>query len=203
MRTLVSTLMVATLVGVAFSAQMRAAENPIVPAGAKLELLYSRTAKMNGGLTEGPAVAPDGSIYFTDIPNGPDMGLILRYDPTTGKTTVFTKDSGKANGLWCDANGDLIAAEGSDYGGRRVSRWNLKTGKSENIADKFHGQAIQRPERPVHRHQGSHLLHRSALPGRRAARAGTPGRVPDRYRWNGRGSHARRGKAQRHRTLAR
>jgi gluconolactonase len=145
MRTLVSTLMVATLVGVAFSARMRAAENPIVPDGAKLELLYSRTAKMNGGLTEGPAVAPDGSIYFTDIPNGPDMGLILRYDPATGKTTVFTKDSGQANGLWCDANGDLIAAEGSDYGGRRVSRWNLKTGKSETIADKYQGKRFNAP----------------------------------------------------------
>ncbi|MEO1235711.1 MAG: SMP-30/gluconolactonase/LRE family protein, partial [Planctomycetota bacterium] len=37
----------------------------------------------------------DGSIYFTDIPNN----AIHRYDPATGETTLFTDDSGGANGL--------------------------------------------------------------------------------------------------------
>src|SRR4051812_504957 len=32
----------------------------LVAKGAKLELLFTRTAKIKGGLTEGPAVAPDG-----------------------------------------------------------------------------------------------------------------------------------------------
>ena len=48
---------------------------------AKLELLFTREAPIKGGLTEGPAVAPDGSIYFSDIPFGKDNGLIMRYDP--------------------------------------------------------------------------------------------------------------------------
>src|SRR5690606_9893058 len=55
----------------------------IVPEGAKLELLFTRTAPIKGGLTEGPAAAPDGSIYFSDIPDGPDKGMILRFDPKT------------------------------------------------------------------------------------------------------------------------
>ncbi|HVW36850.1 MAG TPA: hypothetical protein VHB99_06080, partial [Pirellulales bacterium] len=80
----------------------------IVPADAKLELLFTRTAKINGGLTEGAAVAPDGSIYFSDIPVGMDKGQILRFDPATGKTTVFSADSGKANGLMFDAQGRLV-----------------------------------------------------------------------------------------------
>ena len=145
MRSLVTTLIVITLLSAAYSARMTAAENPIVPEGAKLELLFTRTAKLSGGLTEGPAVAPDGSIYFTDMPFGPDDGMILRFDPATRKATVFTDKSGKANGLTCDANGDLVACEGADYGGRRVARWNIKTGKSQTVADRFGGKKFNAP----------------------------------------------------------
>src|SRR5436190_12627920 len=92
----------------------------IVPEGAKLELLFTRTARIKGGLTEGPACAPDGSIYFSDIPFGPDKGLIMRFDPRTKKTTVFIDDSKKSNGLKFDLEGRLVACEGSDGGGRAV-----------------------------------------------------------------------------------
>jgi gluconolactonase len=122
-----------------------AAENPIVPDGARLEHVFTRTAKLSGGLTEGPAVAPDGSIYFTDMPFGTDPGMILRFDPATRQVTVFTADSGKANGLTCDADGNLVACEGADYGGRRVSRWDRKTGKSQTVADKFQGKRFNAP----------------------------------------------------------
>jgi gluconolactonase len=145
MRTFVTALIVAAVVATAYTARMRAAENAIVPAGAKLELLYTRTADIGGGLTEGPAVAPDGSIYFTDIADGTDPGLIVRFDPKTRKSTVFAKDSGKANGLAFDKAGNLIACEGNDYGGRRVSRWNTKTGKSEAIIDRYQGKRFNAP----------------------------------------------------------
>ncbi len=92
----------------------------IVSPDARVELLFTRTADIEGGLTEGPAVAPDGSIYFSDIPYGTDKGMILRWDPNTRKTTVFTHDSGKSNGLLFDAAGLLLACEGADKGGRRV-----------------------------------------------------------------------------------
>ena len=55
--------------------------------------------------TEGPALAPDGSIYFTDIP----AILILRFDPKTGKTAIAEENSGNANGLMFDHDGVLIA----------------------------------------------------------------------------------------------
>ncbi len=145
LRTAITTPVVLTLLWTACGTRTTAAENPIVPEGAKLELLFTRTAKINGGLTEGPAVAPDGSIYFTDIPVGTDAGLIMRFDPATRKTTVFSADSGKANGLICDAAGKLVACEGSDYGGRRVSRWDLATGKSQSIADSFEGKRFNAP----------------------------------------------------------
>ena len=145
MRTSITTLIVMTLMAAAYNARMHAAENPIVPDGAKLELLFTRTAKINGGLTEGPAVAPDGNIYFTDMPFGADSGMILRFDPATKKTTVFTDQSAKANGLTCDANGDLVACEGADGGGRRVARWNIQTGKSQTVADKYQGKRFNAP----------------------------------------------------------
>lgn len=138
-------LIVLTLLFAAVAAPLCAAENPIVPDDAKLELLFTRTANINGGLTEGPAVAPDGSIYFTDMPFGKDKGMILRFDPKTRKVTTFTDNSGKANGLTCDADGNLVACEGADDGGRRVSRWNIKTGKSETVADKYKGKKFNAP----------------------------------------------------------
>ncbi len=117
----------------------------IVSADAKLEHLFTRSAKIQKGLTEGPAVAPDGSIYFSDIPFGTDHGMILRFDPKTKMTTVFTDDSGKSNGLICDAEGQLLACEGSDLGGRCVSRWDLKSGKKTVIANLFQGKHFNAP----------------------------------------------------------
>jgi gluconolactonase len=123
----------------------RPSGDSIVPADAKLELLFTRTAPIHGGLTEGPAVAPDGSIYFSDIPIGKDKGMILRFDPKTKKTTVFTDDSHKSNGLKFDAKGFLIACEGADEGGRCLSRWDTKTGKRTVIADRYQGKRFNAP----------------------------------------------------------
>jgi gluconolactonase len=117
----------------------------IVSPDAKLELLYTRSAPISGGLTEGPAVAPDGSIYFSDIPLAGDKGLILRFDPQTKQTTVFAADSGKSNGLIFDAHGFLLACEGSDQGGRRVSRWNVATKERTTVADNYNGKKFNAP----------------------------------------------------------
>ena len=122
------------------------ADNPIFPARAKLEQVYERTAKLNSGLTEGPATAPDGSVYFTDMPFGPaQQTMIQRYNPRTGKTTLFTDKGGKANGLAFDADGRLLGCEGADGGGRCVSRWNVKTGHKDIVADRFAGKRLNAP----------------------------------------------------------
>ena len=117
----------------------------IVSPDARLELLFTREAKIQGGLTEGPTVASDGSIYFSDIPFGSDKGMILRFDPATKKTEVFASDSFKSNGLKFDAKGFLIACEGSDSGGRAVSRWDIKTKKRTVIADRYMGKRFNAP----------------------------------------------------------
>ena len=117
----------------------------VVSPDAKLELLFTRTAPIKGGLTEGPAVAPDGSIYFSDIAFGTDKGMILRFDPRTRRTTVFAADSHKSNGLKFDAQGRLLACEGSDHGGRRVARYDVRTGKSVTLTDKYMGKRYNAP----------------------------------------------------------
>lgn len=121
------------------------AENPIFPKGAELELLHSRQTKLNSGLTEGPAVAADGSVYFTDMPFGKDDGMILRFDPKTRKTTVFTDRAFKSNGLAFDPDGNLLSCDGADGGGRCIRRWNLKSGQSEVVADRFDAKRFNSP----------------------------------------------------------
>jgi gluconolactonase len=127
-----------------------AVADPVVPSDAKLEKLF------DGGLvlTEGVAVAPDGMVYFSDITfthvarerNIPvEAGHIWKYDPKTGKASIFRSPSGMSNGLKFDADGNLLAAEGADFGGRRVTRTDMKTGKSYIIAGLFEGRPFNSP----------------------------------------------------------
>ena len=124
-------------------------DNPILAEDSELELIYTRLAKLNSGLTEGPAVAADGSIYFTDMPFGSDNGMILRFDPKTNQTTVFTNNSGKSNGLAFLRDGSAVSCDGADGGGRRLVRWNRQTpeGKTlpETLADRFQGRRFNSP----------------------------------------------------------
>lgn len=112
----------------------------IVDPAAKLELLFTRSAPIEGGLTEGPAVASDGSIYFSDIPMLKGRGMILRFDPDSKQTSVFTDDSGMSNGLVFDFAGRLIACEGANHGGRCLSRWDVATKTKTVLADRFDGK---------------------------------------------------------------
>lgn len=143
--------LLAILICVTCTSRMLADELPapsgaqIVSPDARLELLFTRTANISGGLTEGPAVAPDGSIYFSDIPFGKDQGMILRFNPQTNETTVFSDDSGKSNGLIFDAQGKLLACEGAGYGGRRISRWNVRNGSRQTVADSYGGKRFNSP----------------------------------------------------------
>lgn len=54
--------------------------------------------------TEGPATNKDGDVFFTDQPND----AIWKYT-TTGELSLFMKDTGRANGLYFDNEGNLIA----------------------------------------------------------------------------------------------
>ena len=150
----------------------------IVSAETRLELLFTRTVDVEGGLTEGPAVAPDGSIYFSDILPETNKGMILRFDPKTGKTTVFSDDSGKVNGLIFNADSDLIGAQGADYGLRRIASWDTSRPAAKPVlADRFQGKRFNAPNDVCLDDNGTDLFQRPALPRARAARARSSVRV--------------------------
>src|SRR5262245_30869998 len=116
------------------------AQDKIVPTGAKLEMVWG-----DGDFTEGPALAPDGSILFSDIGES-----IYRYDPKSGKTELFRRPSGRANGLMFNQQGDLIACEGANTGGnRRISISTgiegAKDGTVRSLADRFDGKRFNSP----------------------------------------------------------
>lgn len=54
--------------------------------------------------TEGPAADQAGNVFFTDQPNN----KIWKYS-TDGKLSVFLDNAGRANGLYFDAQGNLLA----------------------------------------------------------------------------------------------
>jgi len=116
----------------------------ILPRGAEMELLFDEAV-----FTEGPAVAPDNCVYFSDITftagSGMQAGNIFKYDPRTGKTTVYRSPSGMSNGIKFDAQGRMVVAEGADFGGRRITRTDMKTGRSIIIAGLYNGRPFNSP----------------------------------------------------------
>lgn len=117
----------------------------IVDPDAGFEVLFTRPDSEKGGLTEGPAVGPDGSIYFSDILRGENNGRIHRFDPSTNRVEIFAENSHKSNGLIFGPDGFLYAAEGADYGGRRISRWNVATKERTLVVDRFGGKRFNSP----------------------------------------------------------
>jgi gluconolactonase len=92
--------------------------------------------------TEGPTVDAQGNVFFTDTTNS----RIFRLS-TDGVRTVFREPSNRANGLIFDAQGRLIACEGSDetVNEPRVTRTEMLTGKVETLADRFEGKRLNEP----------------------------------------------------------
>jgi len=132
-----------TLVG-----QVRADE-PIIPGDSKLETLFE-----SHFLTEGVSVAPDGMVYFSEITFSNlsrdeqgviEAGHIWKFDPSTRQTTIFRSPSGMSNGIKFDAAGNMVVAEGADYGGRRVTRTDARTGKSFILAGMYEGRPFNAP----------------------------------------------------------
>jgi gluconolactonase len=92
--------------------------------------------------TEGPTVAEDGTVYFTDLGNNRIMRL-----STDGQLTTFRQPSHRANGLIFDNQWRLLACESGDGDTvlPRVTRTTIETGEIEVIADAFEGKQLHSP----------------------------------------------------------
>lgn len=86
--------------------------------------------------TEGPAADAHGNLYFTNVP----AEKILKWD---GKSlTTFRENSNKANGLYFEPDGSLLACEG---GAGRVTRTNMKSGEIKVLVDSYNGFPLASP----------------------------------------------------------
>ena len=94
--------------------------------------------KQAGGFnfTEGPAADKQGNIYFTDIPNSRILRLSI-----DGNLSTFLENSGQANGLYFDTNGNLIACAGGT--GQLISIDKHKT--ITILADKYNSKPFNSP----------------------------------------------------------
>ncbi len=94
--------------------------------------------KLAGGFrfTEGPAVDIYGNIYFTDIPNS----RIHKWS-VAGKLTTFMENTNRANGLFFDKAGNLIACAG---GAGNVVSIDPK-GKVTVLTGRYNGKSFNSP----------------------------------------------------------
>lgn len=111
--------------------QASADTSELVVDGAKVEKLADGFI-----FTEGPAVDAEGNVFFTDIPNS----RIHRWS-TDGKLSTFRENTGRANGLFFDRDGNLLCCEG---GARQLTSV-TPDGKVNVLANDYDGKKLNSP----------------------------------------------------------
>jgi gluconolactonase len=94
--------------------------------------------KLAGGFqfTEGPAVDEQGNVFFTDQPND----RILKWS-TDGKLSTFLQPCGRANGLYFDHQGNLLACADE-----KNELWSIApTGKATVLVKDYKGKLLNGP----------------------------------------------------------
>lgn len=103
----------------------------VIAAGAKLE-------KLSGDFkfTEGPTCDKGGNVFFTDQPND----RILKWS-ADGKLSTFLQPAGRANGMFFDAQGQLIACADE-----KNELWSISTNGTHTVlAQKFDDKLLNGP----------------------------------------------------------
>lgn len=103
----------------------------VIAAGAQVQ-------EVRGGFKglEGPVGAPDGSVFFSDIP----AGITYKLEPN-GTIAPWRENTNGANGLFLMRDGRMLAAEG---GGRRVVAVTPDK-RVTALATAFNGQPLRAP----------------------------------------------------------
>jgi gluconolactonase len=107
------------------------AADPIIAPGAKLEKLSGEFS-----FTEGPTCDAAGNIFFTDQPNN----RIMKWG-VDGKLSTFLQPAGRANGMYFNAQGNLIACADE-----KTELWSITPdGKHTVLAGEFGGKHLNGP----------------------------------------------------------
>jgi gluconolactonase len=128
--------------------------------------------------TEGPAVDRDGNVYFTELVGQRIMKLSAK-----GLLSTYRERSNNANGLLIDPQGRLVACEGAESARTgelikhkpQVSRTDLRTGKTEVLADNYQGRPFVGPNDVSIDSKGR--LYFTDLPGGAVYRIDGPGHL--------------------------
>lgn len=105
--------------------------SPVIAPDAKLEKLAG-----DFKFTEGPTCDKEGNVFFTDQPNN----RIMKWS-VDGKLTTFLQPAGRANGMFFDAQGNLIACADE-----KTELWSITAdGKHTVLAKEFEGKSLNAP----------------------------------------------------------
>ena len=124
----------------------RLADGSPVAAGAELKRLADRSPVAPGAelkkladgfkFTEGPAVDAEGNVFFTDQPND----RIMKWS-AEGKLSTFLAPCGRANGLYLDRKGNLLACADENN-----QLWSIDPkGKATVLVKDYKGKLLNGP----------------------------------------------------------
>lgn len=122
----------------------------IVRPGTRLRTLFEGAC----ALTTGPAADRRGDVYVAELSlrercrdsaGNPEAGVIWKHHRRSGRTTVWRSPSGQANGMDFDARGRLVIGESAESGARRVTRTDMRSGKSVILASEYQGRPLNAP----------------------------------------------------------
>ncbi|MBM1106447.1 SMP-30/gluconolactonase/LRE family protein [Aurantibacter crassamenti] len=104
----------------------------IITEGAKLTLVSEEFE-----FTEGPAVAKNGDVYFTDQPND----RIVKWNAADNTVSDWMTPSGRSNGLYFDAKGNLLSCADN-----KNELWQIDSEKNVTVlVDNFEGKKLGGP----------------------------------------------------------
>ena len=105
---------------------------PLISDGVELILVADHFT-----FTEGPIADDNGNVYFTDQPSN----LIYVWYAESNSIDVFMENAGRANGLYFDNEGNLIAAADE-----KNELWNISpNGETSVLLDEFEGKKLNGP----------------------------------------------------------
>lgn len=109
-----------------------AQETSLIAEGAELNLVAA-----DYSFTEGPAVAPNGDVYFTDQPND----RIVKWSAENNSVSIYMEPAGRSNGLYFDNNDNLLACADE-----KNQLWQISPDKKVTVLiDDFKGKKLNGP----------------------------------------------------------
>lgn len=117
---------------IVFSLSCKSLQTTLIAKDAKVQLVATDYT-----FTEGPAVAPNGDVFFTDQPND----RILKWSTKDKSVSVYMEPSGRSNGLYFDHKGNLLSCADD-----KNQLWRIDSEKNVTVLiDDFEGKKLNGP----------------------------------------------------------